>query len=67
MKIILAALLAGTFLVSLPLKAEEKGAAPAGEKAEKSKKGKDDKAAKDGKAAGGDATKKDDKAAGKGW
>jgi hypothetical protein len=40
MKTILAAILAGTFLVSLPLRAEDK---PAGEKTEKAEKGKKDK------------------------
>jgi hypothetical protein len=59
MKTILAALLAGTFLISLPLRAEEKAG---GEKTEKSEKGKKDKAAK--------GEKKDDKGAAKsggGW
>ena len=58
MKTILAALLAGTFLVSLPLRAEEK----AGDKTEKTDKGKKEKAAK--------SEKKDDKGApkaGGGW
>ena len=58
MKTILAAVLAGTFLVSLPLRADEKAG---GEKTEKSDK-KKDKAAK--------GEKKDDKGAAKtggGW
>jgi hypothetical protein len=60
MKMILAALLAGTFLVSLPLKAEEKGSAPAGEKTDKGKKGKADKSDKK-------SADKGDKPAGGGW
>jgi hypothetical protein len=59
MKTILAALLAGTFLISLPLRAEEKAGA---EKTEKSDSKKKDKAAK--------GEKKDDKGAAKtggGW
>jgi hypothetical protein len=60
MKTILAAVLAGTFLISLPLRADEKAG---GEKTEKSEKGsKKDKAAK--------GEKKDDKGAAKtggGW
>lgn len=59
MKTILAALLAGTFLISIPVKAEEKAE---GDKAGKAEKGKKDKAA------GGKEEKKDDKAAkGGGW
>jgi hypothetical protein len=60
MKMILAALLAGTFLISLPLKAEEKGSAPAGEKTDKGKKGKADKGDKK-------AEKGDKPAGGGGW
>jgi hypothetical protein len=59
MKMILAAILAGSFLVSIPARAEDK---PAGDKAEKSDKGaKKDKSAK--------KEKKDDGAAkaGGGW
>lgn len=56
-KTILAAVLAGAFLISMPVKAEEKAADSAGAKAEKSKKEKTDKK---------DDTKKDDKKAG-GW
>jgi hypothetical protein len=59
-KTILAAVLAGAFLISMPVKAEEKAADSAGAKAEKSKKEKTDKTDKK------DATKKDDKKAG-GW
>jgi hypothetical protein len=59
MKTILAALLAGTFLVSLPLHAEEKSGDKT-DKSEKSDKGKKDKNAK--------SEKKDDKAkSGGGW
>jgi hypothetical protein len=62
MKLILAAILAGSFLVSLPVKADDK---PAGDS--KADKGKKDK--KDKKADNGD--KKDDKSASKpsggGW
>ena len=60
MKTILAALLAGTFLVSLPLRAEEK----AGAKTEKTDKGakKDDAAAKnDDKKSDDNGKKKADK------
>ena len=61
MKLILAAILAGSFLVSLPVKADDK--APAGDKADKSGK-------KDKKADKGDK-KSDDKGAAKpsggGW
>jgi len=58
MKTILAALLAGAFLISFPLRAEEKAG---GEKTEKSEKGKKEKAK---------GEKKDDKGAAKsggGW
>jgi hypothetical protein len=58
MKIIFAALLAGTFLVSPLVRAEDK-AAPAGEKSEKSKKAKSDK--------GDKKAEKADKPAGGGW
>jgi hypothetical protein len=58
LKMILATVVAGAFLISTPVRAEDKAPAPAGEKAEKGKKEKkDDKAPKD---------KKDEKAAG-GW
>lgn len=47
MKTILAALLAGTFLISFNVRAEDK---PAGEKTEKAEKGKKDKGKKEEKA-----------------
>ena len=54
MKMILAALLAGTFLISLPVRADEK----AGDKTEKAEKGKKEKGKKDEKA---------EKSGGGGW
>jgi hypothetical protein len=56
LKMLLATVVAGAFLISTPVRAEEK-AAPAGEKADKGKKEKKDEKA---------APKKDEKAAG-GW
>lgn len=56
MKTILAAILAATFLISVPVRAEDKAGAPAGDKAEKGKKEKKEKKAegkKDEKAPGG--------------
>ena len=46
MKTIFAAILAGSFLISLPVRADDK---PAGEKTEKAEKGKKDKKSKDKK------------------
>jgi hypothetical protein len=49
MKLVLAAILAGSFLVSLPVKADDKPADDSGKAAKKSKKGdKGDKGAKKG-------------------
>lgn len=58
MKTILATVLAAAFLISMPVRAEDKAGAPAADKAEKGKKDKKDK-----KAEG----KKEDKPAGGGW
>ena len=58
MKTILATVLAAAFLISMPVRAEDKAGAPAGDTAEKGKKEKKDK-----KAEG----KKEDKPAGGGW
>ena len=53
MKLILAAILAGSFLVSLPVKADDKPADDSGKAAKKSKKGADtDKGAKKDDSAG---------------
>lgn len=61
MKTILATILAATFLISVPVRAEDKAGAPTADKAEKGKKEKKDKKA-EGKTEG----KKDEKAPG-GW
>ena len=55
LKTILATIVAGAFLISVPVRAEDKAGAPAGEKAEKGKKEKKEKK---------DEGKKDDKAGG---
>jgi len=52
-KTILAAVLASAFLISLPVRAEDKAGAPTGEKTEKGKKEKKDDGKKDEKKAGG--------------
>ena len=61
MKTILASILATAFLISVPVRAEDKAAAPAGEKGAK----KDDKAKKDKKDSK-EGAKKEEKAGG-GW
>jgi ribosomal protein L12E/L44/L45/RPP1/RPP2 len=54
LKMILATVVAGAFLISTPVRAEDKAAAPAGEKAEKGKKEKkEEKAPKKEEKAGG--------------
>jgi ribosomal protein L12E/L44/L45/RPP1/RPP2 len=62
MKTILATFLAATFLISVPVRAEDKAPAPAGEKAEKAKGKKDKQDQKDKK-----EESKDEKPAGGGW
>ena len=61
LKTILATIVAGAFLISGPVRADDKAGAPAGDQAEKGEKGKKDK--KDKK----DEGKKDEKAGGGSW